>query len=196
MRAFYTSLPQYSYNLAKAKAELAKSAFPNGFTATLPYPDCRGSSARRCSRSAQSLKKLGHQPQRQGDAVGPVVQHALHATRRRSGRRSISWGVDYPDPADALHLSTTARARRRTRSTRRTTRRRRWTRCSRSSRTRRTTAVRAAAIKAALRLAAADVPYIPIWYQDIAMALSTEATLPGLRHLVPVHAVGARISAK
>ena len=27
--------------MAKAKAELAKSAFPNGFTATMPYPDSR-----------------------------------------------------------------------------------------------------------------------------------------------------------
>ncbi len=39
--------------------------------------------------------------------------------------------------------------------------------------------VRAAAIKKALRLAAVDVPYVPIWYQDIAMAINTKFAYRG-----------------
>ena len=59
-----------------------------------------------------------------------------------------------------------------------------------SSRTRRSRSVRAAAIRKALRLAAVDVPYIPIWYQDIAMAVNSKFDYRGFGHVVPVHAVG------
>lgn len=34
---FLNSLPQYDYDPAKAKAELAKSTYPSGFTTTIPY---------------------------------------------------------------------------------------------------------------------------------------------------------------
>src|SRR4029077_11900767 len=34
VRAFYASLPHYTYDLAKAKAQLAASAYPKGFTAS------------------------------------------------------------------------------------------------------------------------------------------------------------------
>jgi ABC-type oligopeptide transport system substrate-binding subunit len=43
----------------------------------------------------------------------------------------------------------------------------------------RTPAARAAALKQAFRLAAVDVPYIPIWYQDIAMAVKNNLNYPG-----------------
>jgi peptide/nickel transport system substrate-binding protein len=36
VKALLKSLPQYPFDLAKAKAELAKSAYPNGFSVTLP----------------------------------------------------------------------------------------------------------------------------------------------------------------
>ena len=39
--------------------------------------------------------------------------------------------------------------------------------------------MRAAAIKKALRLAAVDLPYIPIWYQDVAMAVNTKLNYRG-----------------
>src|SRR5207237_9495221 len=41
VRALYKSLPQYAFNMTKAKAELALSAYPKGFTATVPFPDSR-----------------------------------------------------------------------------------------------------------------------------------------------------------
>lgn len=37
LKAFLNSLPQYNYDPAKAKAELAQSAYPNGFSTTIPY---------------------------------------------------------------------------------------------------------------------------------------------------------------
>ena len=39
------------------------------------------------------------------------------------------------------------------------------------------------------KFSARDVPYIPIWYQQVAMALKSKYALR-LRHVVPVHALG------
>jgi peptide/nickel transport system substrate-binding protein len=36
-RAFYATLPQYGFDMPKAKAELARSNYPHGFTVTVPY---------------------------------------------------------------------------------------------------------------------------------------------------------------
>jgi len=39
LNAFLSKLPQYPFSTAQAKAELAKSAFPNGFSVEVPYPN-------------------------------------------------------------------------------------------------------------------------------------------------------------
>ena len=39
--------------------------------------------------------------------------------------------------------------------------------------------MRAAAIRKASGSRAADLPYIPIWYQDIAMAINSKYAYPG-----------------
>lgn len=36
-QAFYATLPQYDFDPAKAKTELAQSSYPNGFSVTVPY---------------------------------------------------------------------------------------------------------------------------------------------------------------
>jgi peptide/nickel transport system substrate-binding protein len=56
--ALIKSLPQYPYSIAKAKAELAKSAYPNGFSVTLaaaPYANL----GTMCQVLAAQLKKVG-----------------------------------------------------------------------------------------------------------------------------------------
>ena len=190
-RAFNNSLPQYSYNLAKAKAELAKSKFAQGFNATLPYPDAEATLGKAALQLSQSLKKLGinltvkEQPVDQWFAT-----IYAHPSAARPADHQLGRGLPRCCRRLALHLRQQGRGEEQLQH-RELHGRRRWTRCSRSSRTRAKPAARAAAIKSALRLAATDVPYIPIWYQDIAMAISSKLEVPGLRHVVPVHAVGA-----
>jgi peptide/nickel transport system substrate-binding protein len=54
--ALLKSIPQYTFDLAKAKAELAKSAYPNGFSFSLPDPGYYGTTSQAL---AAALQKIG-----------------------------------------------------------------------------------------------------------------------------------------
>jgi ABC-type transport system substrate-binding protein len=92
------------------------------------------------------------------------------------GAQIISWGVDYPDPADALHFiydSTAATANNFNTANYRNTQMDKLLHIQQNSVTAK---VRADAVANALKLTARDVPYIPIWYQQVAMALKSKYT--------------------
>src|SRR5436305_9326591 len=59
VQKIYKSFPKYTFSLAKAKAELAKSKYPNGFSATLPYPDSQQTLGKAALSLAQNLKQIG-----------------------------------------------------------------------------------------------------------------------------------------
>jgi peptide/nickel transport system substrate-binding protein len=173
VKALYKSLPQYTFSMAKAKAELAKSSVPNGFTASAPYPDSRQELGKALLSLAQNVKTIGITLNVKQVTTDEWF-NTLYTHPSPLGMQTISWGVDYPDPADALALiypSAYATANafntsnykspamdalidKQTNSV--------------------NPAVRAKAISSALKLAAADLPYIPLWYQQIAMALNSK----------------------
>jgi peptide/nickel transport system substrate-binding protein len=178
VKAFYRTLPKYSYNLAKAKAELQQSAFPDGFKITIPYPDSEQTLGKALLVLSQSLKKIGVEL-----TVKEMSTDAWFATIYNHpaplGGQVISWGVDYPDPADALHfIYDSAGATKNAFNTANYKNKQMDTFLAQQSRTA-NQKIRAAAIKKALRRAAIDVPYLPIWYQDVAMAVNTKYTYSG-----------------
>src|SRR5262249_11391307 len=59
VNAFYATLPKYSFDMKKAKAELAQSAYPKGFTATVPFPDSEPQLGKLALSLSQNLKQLG-----------------------------------------------------------------------------------------------------------------------------------------
>jgi peptide/nickel transport system substrate-binding protein len=177
VKSFYKSLPQYSYNLSKARAELRQSNFPNGFTATLPYPDSQQTLGKAALALSQSLKTIGvtlNVKQITTDEwFGALFGH------KDLGAQIISWGVDYPDPADALHFiydSQYATANAFNTANYKNARMDKELQAQQNSVRGN---VRAAAIRRALRIGAVDVPYLPIWYQQIAMALNKKFTYNG-----------------
>jgi peptide/nickel transport system substrate-binding protein len=171
----YASFPSYPFSIAKAKAELAKSRFPDGFTATLPYPDSRQTLGKVALALSQNLKSL--------NITLNVKQlttddwfNTLYTHPKPIGIQIISWGVDYPDPADALHFiydSKYATANAFNTSNYASPAMDKLLAIQQNSVNRR---VRADAIANALKLGARDVPYLPIWYQQIAMALKSKYT--------------------
>lgn len=59
-QSFLSSLPQYSYNLAQAKAQLAQSSVPHGFSTTIPYTQSAGPWAQLAALSLQqTLGQIG-----------------------------------------------------------------------------------------------------------------------------------------
>jgi len=178
-KAFNKTLPQYSYSLAKAKSELAKSKYADGgFDLTLPFPDAEATLGKAALQLSQALKKLNinltvkQQPVDQWFAT-------IYAHKNPLGLQIISWGVDYPDPADALHFIYDSKGAVANNFNTANYKNPKMDALLAKQQNARTPAARAAALKQAFRLAAADVPYIPIWYQDIAMAVKNNLNYPG-----------------
>ncbi|NUP80687.1 MAG: ABC transporter substrate-binding protein [Nonomuraea sp.] len=57
--SLYATIPQYGFDLAKAKAELALSATPQGFSDTLTYPSSGPQLGRAALTLAENLKGIG-----------------------------------------------------------------------------------------------------------------------------------------
>lgn len=99
-QAAYAELPDYAYDLDKAKEYLAKSSVPNGFSATIltDSDTVRLNSALALQSAAQKLNiKLD---------IEKVTTEVLN-TRAFSGARDyqilmIPWGSDFPDPVGNL----------------------------------------------------------------------------------------------
>jgi peptide/nickel transport system substrate-binding protein len=176
--AFYRTLPKYPFSLARARAELRQSKFPNGFKATLPYPDSAQTNGKAALALSQQLKKIG---------IDLTVKEVptdkwfadLYNHPSPMGPLIIEWGVDYPDAADALHFIYDSKAAVKNNFNTANYKSAQMDRHLAAQQNSVNPRVRAAAIKRALRLAATDLPYIPIWYQDVAMAVSTDLNYRG-----------------
>jgi peptide/nickel transport system substrate-binding protein len=174
VKKLYKSFPTYQFSIAKAKAELAKSKYPNGFTATLPYPDSEQTLGKAALSLAANLKQIGITLNVQ-QMTSDAWFSALYA-HKNLGAQIISWGVDYPDPADALHFiydSAAAAANNFNTANYRNAQMDKLLHIQQNSVAAK---VRADAVANALKLTARDVPYIPIWYQQVAMALKSKYT--------------------
>jgi peptide/nickel transport system substrate-binding protein len=172
VQKLYKSFPKYTFSLAKAKAELAKSAYPNGFSATLPYPDSQQTLGKAALSLAQNLKQIGVNLDVK-EITTDAWFTALFA-HKDLGAQIISWGVDYPDPADALHFiydSQYATANAFNTANYKSPKMDALLKIEQNSVNPK---VRADAIANALKFTAQDVPYIPIWYQQVAMALKSQ----------------------
>ena len=178
VKAFYRTLPKCTYSLAKAKAELKQWASPDGFKATLPLPDSAQTNGKAALVLSQALKKIGIELTVKEVTTDKWSPRST-TTPSPMGPQIVEWGMDYPDPADALHFiydSTGA-----TKNAFNTTNYRS-AKMDQYLAERQKTAnqkVRATAIKKALQLASVDLPYVPIWYQDIAMAVDTKLNCRG-----------------
>ena len=95
--AFYKTIPKYPFNLAKAKAELAKSSVPHGFTANITYPNSSPELGEALQILAQDLKQIGitlnvkEIPHSQWVNVFYVHHNPL-------GPQVGEWTPDYPGP--------------------------------------------------------------------------------------------------
>jgi peptide/nickel transport system substrate-binding protein len=172
VQKLYKSFPKYTFSIAKAKAELAKSKYPNGFTATLPYPDSQQTLGKAALSLSQNLKQIG--VNLDVKQVTTDDWFAALFAHKDLGAQIISWGVDYPDPADALHFiydSQYATANAFNTADYKSDQMDRLLKIQQDSVVAK---VRADAIANALKYTARDVPYIPIWYQQVAMALKSK----------------------
>jgi len=96
VKAAFATLPRYDFDLAAARAELAKSRYPDGFSTTLPVmagtPDATGGQA-----IAQDLAKIGIKVKVQEMPVNEWLA-VLYGPRDRIGMMTTGYGSGTPDP--------------------------------------------------------------------------------------------------
>ena len=98
VRAFYKSIDRYPFDMAKAKAELKKSKYPNGFTATIKFADGFPETGKIAESLAQNLSKIGvklNVKQETTDAFIPTL-----FSHKGIGITIAQSQPDYPDPWD------------------------------------------------------------------------------------------------
>jgi len=96
----FATFPQYSFDMSKARAELAQSAMPKGFSATVTYPDSApelGLISQVLARNLSSLNITLNVKE------VPATQwlNGLYA-HTELGIGTMEWNMDYPDPQNVL----------------------------------------------------------------------------------------------
>jgi len=181
VRRLYRELPKYSYSLARARAELSQSSVPNGFSASVQYPNSVPLLGKMCLALARTLKQIGINLD-VNEVTGDKWFNDIYA-HKNLGLQVMQFVPDFPDPINyptyllasehavkndfnmANYRSATMDAliKRQEKATR--------------------PAVRAQALGQMLRLAARDVPYLPIAWPETAMAISKDFSYGGFNAL-------------
>lgn len=106
--ALYAKLPTYGFDLNAAKAELAKSSQPKGFTAELKVSSASPSHLKAGLSLAENLAKIGVTltVTQQDDSAWQTYLNA----HKDLGLQIKGTGPDYPDPTDYFAMFTTAQA--------------------------------------------------------------------------------------
>jgi peptide/nickel transport system substrate-binding protein len=173
VKSFYATLPKYNFSLAKAKTELAQSRYAKGFTATVPYPDSEPQLGKLVLSLAQNLKQLGVTLNVKQETSAAWF-NTLYSHPTPMGMQVVSWVPDYPDPADAAALIYDSKFATKNSFNTANYKNPKMDALLNSQQNSISNAVRANAIKGILRLGATDLPYIPVWYDEIGMALNSK----------------------
>jgi len=173
VNAFYSTLPKFGFSLAKAKSELAKSKYAKGFTATVPYPDSEPQLGKLVLSLSQNLKQIGVTLKVKQETSAAWF-NTLYSHPTPMGMQVVSWVPDYPDPADAAALIYNSKFATKNSFNTANYKNKQMDALLNTQQNSVSDAVRAKAVKGILRLGATDLPYIPVWYDEIGMALNSK----------------------
>ncbi|MCD0451665.1 ABC transporter substrate-binding protein [Actinocorallia sp. API 0066] len=174
--ALYATIPQAGFDLAKAKAELAASSVPNGFKAELTFPNSGSQLGKAALTLAENLKGLGIDltvkeitleawiaeltERKKGLIYGwyfaTTGDPAEFTQQLLNGANAAEGGTNIASYADAKVTGLLDQAKGTTEERK-----------------------RAELIGEALRLAAADLPYQPLWWGQSATAFGPKVTAEG-----------------
>lgn len=181
VEALYARIPQYEYDLEAAKRELSQSRYPDGFTASVQYPNDEPAVGRALVSLSEALKQIG---------VTLNVREVTHDkwnadwhAHKDLGLTYMSFGPDAADPVNYVALVYPSKNA---------------TENSFNVANFRSTEVddlldkqanstdkreRADAIGQILEISGEDLPYLPLWWKDTGMAINDRLTYPGFNTL-------------
>jgi peptide/nickel transport system substrate-binding protein len=97
---YYSQIPTYPFSMAKAKQELKESSEPNGFSASISYPQTDPDLGEALQALSQNLSRIGIKlnvseiPEQQW--LNIITGH------KNLGLEVVTWYPDYPDPSDLI----------------------------------------------------------------------------------------------
>ena len=173
VRAAFAALPRYDFDLQKARAELAQSRYPHGFTTSIDAVDIFPPVAQAL---VPQLAKIGItlklKPEQQNQWVAE-----LYGPRDKVGFTPTAYSATYPDPSSLMSdwLDPAAAAVNGLNSA--NYRNPVLGRLLEQQRQETDRAARLRLITEAFKLMKRDVPYIPLWSPDLYMAMSSKYVL-------------------
>ena len=177
-KKLYASIPTYAYDLDKAKAELAQSSVPNGFSTSISIPNSRQYCVDAMLAYAGDLKKIGItldvKAVTTADWLATIYKH------ENLGLQFLGFGPDYPDPANYVVLAYPSANAVPNNFNLANYKSPEIDALIEKQRTAKTTAGRAQAIGDIMKLSQRDLPYVWLWWEDFATATQDDISLNGL----------------
>ncbi|MFD7131659.1 ABC transporter substrate-binding protein [Streptomyces sp. NPDC059894] len=180
VKSAYDALPDYAFDLDKAKAELTKSAHPDGISLSLTYPSSGPQLGKAALALAASLKKLGITLDVKEVTLEQWIADLV------PGKKPLQFLWYFPvtgDPSELTnaYLDSSATATNLAHYDNATV-----DGALADARTTTDRTERGKHLLTAVRTAAADLPYLPLWWAQTATALSQDLVLeqPGAFALI------------
>lgn len=98
--ALYKKIPQYAYSIQNAKKELAQSAYPQGFSAAIPYPNSYPELGRALVSLSQAMGEIG--VNLEVKSVTETAWITALVEHKNLGLQVIPNLPDYNDPVDYM----------------------------------------------------------------------------------------------
>jgi peptide/nickel transport system substrate-binding protein len=174
----YRSIPTFGYDLNKAKAELAQSSVPKGFSASISIPNSRSYIVNAMLAFAGDLKKLGINLEVK--SVPGAQWLATIYGHKNLGLQFLGFGPDYPDPANYIVLAYPSANAVENNFNTANYKSAKIDALLEKQRTAETNALRAKYIGDIMKQSQKDLPYLFLWWENFAMALNSKYTLTGL----------------
>jgi peptide/nickel transport system substrate-binding protein len=177
VNAFYGTIPTYQYDLDAARNELSQSSVPDGFDFSVPVPNNDPVAINAFLAIAESLGQIGITMKVQ--QVDPTEWLNTYFAHENLGAQFMAYFPDYADPANYPYLfyySKNAVANGMNASNYKNPEVDGLIETSLQSAD---TAERADALQQVISIAAEDVPTVPLFWPDSAMAISSSLRLDG-----------------
>jgi peptide/nickel transport system substrate-binding protein len=180
IKAIYRSLQTYPFDLDKAKHELSQSSVPKGFKTHIEYPENQPEVGRATQVFAENLSKIGVTL-----SIKQVPFQKWSAdtlSHKNLGLTNTTFYPDYPDPADYLntHMSKNAVKNGVNYANYKNPKVDRLLNTQQRSSN---PALRARLIAEVLRISARDLPYLPMWWENVLLGLDNKFSYAGAQGL-------------
>lgn len=172
----YADLDRYKFDLKAAKRELGESSVPNGFTATIAYPDAVKALGLAALNLSQNLSQIGVTL---NVKEIPFLQWKTLTAQHQGGINVFFWSATTTDAAEELQLFLDSRFAVSGSFNYANYKNTRVDQLLQLQRQSQDVKVRAQVLGDILKAAAADMPYLPVWYQDIAFAVRSAYRFAG-----------------